>query len=159
MRKKCPKCELKKTLSEFSRDRHKKGGRCSWCKECIRNKKAKNHTKEKSYRDSYYQHNKERLLLWQKERNLSKPEFRRNNYLLSTYGITIEDYNKMFEQQNGCCAICNKHQSEFKNRFHIDHNHITGKIRGLLCQKCNHGLGLFQDSSEILVIASEYLKR
>lgn len=159
MNKICPNCGLEKDLSDFSKDKHKKSGRCSWCKVCVKSRNINNFKIQKVYKDRYYQENKERLLLWQRERNLSNPDFRRNNYLISVYGITIDDYNRMFEEQNGCCAICGIHQSEFKTRFHIDYNHETGKIRGLLCNKCNQGLGLFQDSSELLSLASEYLKR
>lgn len=163
MKKKCPKCKLNKNSSEFSKDSHKKDGRCSWCKECIKNKKLKNHIKEKIYRDNYYQSNKERLLLWQKERNIINPEKRRNVYrrasLKLKYGITQDEYNKLFEEQNGCCAICGKHQSEFKKALHIDHNHKTGKVRGLLCFNCNMGIGRLQDSKELLLKAVDYLER
>jgi hypothetical protein len=61
------------------------------------------------------------------------------------YNITIEEYNKIFEKQNGCCAICSRHQSEFKQRLCIDHDHKTGKIRGLLCHNCNRFLGYIND--------------
>jgi hypothetical protein len=164
MKKKCPNCKLEKDLSEFSKDNHKKSGRCSWCKECIKIKKLKNHETEKIYRDKYYQDNKGRLLLWQKERNLAKPETTkresaRNSMLKYYYGITQEDYNRMFEEQNGCCAICGKHQSDENKALSVDHDHTTGKIRGLLCPRCNHGLGLFLDSSELLKLAANYIER
>ena len=53
------------------------------------------------------------------------------------YSITIEEYNRLFRRQKGCCAICRIHQDKLKRRLAIDHNHKTGKIRGLVCQKCN----------------------
>lgn len=74
------------------------------------------------------------------------------------YGITPEDYYTLFVNQNGQCNICGIHQAELKNRLDTDHCHITGKVRGLLCHKCNKALGLFKDSSEILEKASKYLK-
>jgi Autographiviridae endonuclease VII len=157
MSKICPNCKLEKNLSKFSRDKYKKDGRCSWCKECIKN--ADNGAARKVRSDKFYQDNKERLLLWQKERNVSNTEFRRSNRLLKYYGITISDYNKIFDEQSGCCAICVKHQSEFKKILCVDHNHQTGKVRGLLCHKCNTALGLFQDNPEILELAAEYSKR
>ncbi len=64
-------------------------------------------------------------------------------HLRSRYGLEQEDYNRMFEKQRGCCAICGRHASEFPKRLHVDHNHETGKIRGLLCQGCNQSLRIF----------------
>lgn len=55
--------------------------------------------------------------------------------------MTIEKYNELFQKQNGCCALCGKHQSEFNRRLSVDHNHTTGQIRGLLCWKCNTSIG------------------
>ena len=60
------------------------------------------------------------------------------------YGISIEDYNKIYLKQKGQCAICGKSLKLF-----IDHDHVTGIIRGLLCHKCNTALGLIEDSKEI----------
>ena len=64
----------------------------------------------------------------------------------------------MFLEQDGCCKLCNKHQSLFKRRLAVDHCHSTGRIRGLLCGNCNKGLGNFQDSKILLHKAIEYLK-
>lgn len=77
---------------------------------------------------------------------------------LKQFGITVEDYNKMFDKQNGCCAICGKHQSEFKIAFAVDHNHKTGKVRGLLCSRCNTMLGFASDNINILKAAINYLE-
>ena len=82
----------------------------------------------------------------------------RKNSLRRLYGITLEEYDKMLSDQEYRCAICDKHQDEFKKKLHVDHCHTTGKIRGLLCQKCNQGLGLFGDNKNLLIKASEYLK-
>ena len=72
----------------------------------------------------------------------------RNSRLKCEYGITLEDYNKLFDEQNGCCAICGKHQSEFKRPLSVDHDHNTGKVRGLLCTPCNNGLGVYEGWSK-----------
>ena len=74
------------------------------------------------------------------------------------FNLTLEQWNEMFNAQNGCCKICGKHQSELKIRLAVDHNHETGKIRGLLCDGCNRGIGYFQESQEALVKAADYLK-
>ena len=81
----------------------------------------------------------------------------RNRQLERLYGITLEDYKIMFNKQDGCCAICKQHQVCFKNTLCVDHNHVTGKIRKLLCNDCNKGLGFFKDSPELLDIALQYL--
>lgn len=83
----------------------------------------------------------------------------RNNDLIRLYGITMNDYNLMFVNQNGCCAICKKHQSEFKRTLAVDHNHETGKVRGLLCHACNNTLGLMKENIELLNYAIDYIER
>lgn len=74
------------------------------------------------------------------------------------HGITLEQYQVMYDKQNGCCAICNVHQDKLKQAMCVDHNHITGKIRGLLCGKCNRGIGYLNDSINTLEQAINYLK-
>lgn len=58
-------------------------------------------------------------------------------YLLKKYGITLRERQRMFKDQKGCCAICGKHESEFKRKLHVDHNHKSKQVRGLLCFMCN----------------------
>lgn len=70
---------------------------------------------------------------------------RRKANLYYKYRISLRQYEKLFERQKGCCAICRKHQSEFNYPLCIDHNHITGKVRGLLCKKCNTNLGIVEN--------------
>ncbi len=91
---------------------------------------------------------------WQREYRQRRKDIR----LKSLYGITLEDYNKMFQEQNGCCKICNKHQTEEGVILCVDHDHTTGKVRGLLCKKCNQAIGLLKDSIENCLSAAEYLK-
>jgi hypothetical protein len=79
--------------------------------------------------------------------------------LLVHYNITKKDWNEMFEAQNGNCAICGKHQSEFKRIFNVDHDHLTGKVRALLCFKCNTGIGSLNDDIELLEKGIIYLKK
>lgn len=75
------------------------------------------------------------------------------------YGITIETYNDMFEAQEGCCDICETHQSNLTRALAVDHCHDTGKVRGLLCGNCNIGIGNLQDSIKVLKKATKYLRR
>jgi hypothetical protein len=78
--------------------------------------------------------------------------------LAREHGITIEQYNWMLEAQGGMCAICGGAPKE-NRKLAVDHDHKTGRIRGLLCHKCNTSLGGFQDSPDILRSAIRYLKR
>lgn len=74
-------------------------------------------------------------------------------------GITIEVYNHLFEKQKGKCFICNTHQDRLSVALSVDHNHTTGKIRGLLCRRCNQGIGLFNDNVEFLRKSIVYLSQ
>lgn len=76
------------------------------------------------------------------------------------YGLTPERYVEMLEEQGGVCAICGTDEWPGKdNRPHVDHDHSTGRVRGILCSHCNHGLGKFRDDPKRLRAAAEYLER
>ena len=82
--------------------------------------------------------------------------------VVARYGLTVEEYGKLLEEQGYACAICGTpHYDENGKRLSIDHNHAEGfkAVRGLLCSNCNFGLGLFKDSPTILRIAAEYLEQ
>ena len=87
------------------------------------------------------------------------PKRNKNNKLKKAYGITLEEYNIMFEEQKGCCSICGDHQSSMLKSLSVDHCHETGRIRGLLCKNCNTSLGQFKDNIAILFKAIEYLRK
>lgn len=82
--------------------------------------------------------------------------------LFKSYKISLEEYEKMLKQQNSCCKICNINietlQNKRKKNFCVDHCHSTGKIRGLLCDSCNKGVGFFNDNTSLLEKAILYLK-
>jgi hypothetical protein len=84
-------------------------------------------------------------------------QVQRRSHIKTAYGMTVEQYDAMLITQNGVCAICSKPSSN-KKRLHIDHEHATGAIRGLLCHSCNTGLGLLRDDPILLVRCLEYLK-
>lgn len=99
--------------------------------------------------------NKDRMALAQKRyRDSNSKNLKR---VAKLYGITAEEYEVMFTEQGGRCAICERHQLEFRRRLCVDHCHKTGKVRGLLCDNCNHGIGLFKDNSERMFRAIKYL--
>jgi Autographiviridae endonuclease VII len=81
------------------------------------------------------------------------PEWRRKRQL-ADYGISVEDYNALLVKQDGACAIC-KRKSD--RTLCVDHCHSTGVVRGLLCRKCNAGLGCYDDNPSFMLAAIEYL--
>lgn len=74
------------------------------------------------------------------------------------YGVTVEQFDALLQRQGSCCAICGTDTPLGKGTFHIDHDHETGRVRGLLCHKCNLGLGKFNDDPEQLRAAARYLE-
>jgi len=84
------------------------------------------------------------------------PDYVKNAHLKARYGITLEEKLELLNRQGGKCLICKK--DIIKNKACVDHNHETGRVRGLLCDRCNHGLGNFKDNIELLQLAIEYLK-
>jgi hypothetical protein len=82
------------------------------------------------------------------------PQVRRGYALKQKYGLSLAEYDTMMNEQNGGCAICGANT----NRLHVDHNHKTGKLRGLLCSNCNTSLGKFKDDVQILKKAITYIK-
>lgn len=133
----CCVCKTIKPVSEFYKDKTRRTGVATSCKTCGRS----------------------RQIAWRKSNPHQYDSVRRNRVLKREYGITIEDYNKMFAEQKGKCLICDTHQSEVSRAFPVDHCHETGKVRGLLCHSCNGGLGLAKDSISILRGMIAYLER
>lgn len=94
-------------------------------------------------------------------------ESRRNAKLLNKYGITLSQYNEIFEKQCGVCALCGKPETKAQVRvrggivitdmLHVDHDHETGRVRGLLCYRCNTGIGKLYDDPGLLRKAADYL--
>src|SRR5271166_6576054 len=99
----------------------------------------------------------------QREWSMNNRERLTNNRLKSRFGITLEQYNEMLTKQNGVCAICKQAETHIDKRVNrprnlaVDHNHITGKVRGLLCFDCNAALGKFNESIELINRAINYL--
>lgn len=73
------------------------------------------------------------------------------------YGLTKDEWLRLYNSQDGKCAICNKHQDTYNRPLHVDHCHTTGKIRGLLCWKCNEFLGLISDDLNAVERMRKYL--
>lgn len=117
--------------------------------------RANNTEKDKENQKRRYWKNPEYYREQAKLRAKRNPEKTKNAWLLRYYGITIDDYKNLLEKQGGVCAICSNKDSKFS--LAVDHCHKTGKIRGLLCSRCNFSLGNFNDDIELMNKAIEYL--
>lgn len=84
---------------------------------------------------------------------------RYDGVLRRTYNLTLEEYNSMYEQQDGLCAICGKPDEVNGRRLAVDHDHDTEEVRALLCGNCNRGLGNFKDDYVLLSKAAQYLNK
>jgi hypothetical protein len=113
-------------------------------------------------RKAYYAANKEKINRQSREWAKSHPEeARRSNQktILKKYGLTLIEYDKLLSDQEGRCACCGSIDPKCRwKRFAVDHDHSTGKIRGLLCFECNTGIGNLGDSIEGLQKAINYLR-
>jgi hypothetical protein len=144
--KKCSSCSKLKTYDNFYI--RKNGSYRGQCKACLsdyyhRRYIALAHSSRKVLHQA--------SLTWQREH----PDVIRNRHLKRKYGITLTERNTLLEKQDHKCAICLEEEND--RRLQIDHDHITGKIRGLLCSRCNVAIGLFLDNPDFLILAAAYL--
>jgi hypothetical protein len=129
----CMTCGEEKLATEFYIRDKKTGRRHSACKEC----------------------DKARV----KARHQANPERTRNNDLKRNYGITLQEHQEMYENQSGRCAICKKEGDGKWKKLCVDHNHETGKVRQLLCRRCNMILGQAYDDASLFSEMILYLNR
>jgi hypothetical protein len=89
-------------------------------------------------------------------------EHKRENQLKRRFGLSQAEYDDMSEAQGHSCAICRRPERDSVNgvvkRMAVDHEHVTGRIRGLLCSSCNRGIGLFDDDPETIRSAARYIE-
>lgn len=136
--------------------------------------KTQTRTKSIQKAREYYKNNKEKCLKSSRNWKNSHKDYLKQYYkktwlkrknraywynLLRKYGMTEVEYNKILNNQNGVCCICKNKQKAPNRILVIDHNHNTNKIRGLLCNNCNVGIGLLNDSIIIMKRAIKYLER
>lgn len=144
--KSCKKCKELKPFSEYTKNKQKKDGYNIYCRICC-NLKTQNW---RELNPSKYQVSRK------KYRDYTKEE--QKDYMLRMrYGITLEEKNQMFLNQNNKCKLCQNVESDNKG-FVVDHCHKSGKIRGILCSYCNKALGMFKDDPSFLEKAINYLK-
>ena len=131
------------------------------CNRCNKTKTYENFRPRKSAKDGYRNQCRVCIEEMRKERRADplRSLNERESNLQRLYGIGIEEYNEMFSAQEGQCKICQRHQDDFHKTLGVDHCHDTGKIRGLLCDSCNRGIGLLGDSPDLLNRAIQYLTK
>lgn len=125
--RRCPDCEAIKPLEDFPRNKSGNKGRGGYCKPCHNLRGTKS-----------------------KKRHGGFQEYHRRQ----RYGMALGDFDSMFQEQGGLCALCRERPAE-----HVDHDHVTGVVRGILCFNCNGGLGQFRDRVDIMAKAIDYLER
>lgn len=164
IKKVCVQCGGLLEIRLFHVDRRKSDERKPACRECTNKAKAawrkKNSEKIKAQKAASYHRNRQRYLDY-----MRSPKRRAANFihkLEHEFGITNEEYMLLLEIQEGRCAICRLLPTEVcskRERLCIDHDHITGKVRGLLCLMCNAGIGYFRDDPNTVSIAARYLRK
>jgi hypothetical protein len=140
----CPACDQWKPLGDFHKWSEGLYGASRYCKLCSNEKARKNHELNRSKGTDG----------WEVHRRAY-----RNRYYKKTYGITLEQFEDIFKAQDCKCAICfcPLDIDEESSKAHLDHNHATGKIRQILCVRCNKGIGYLQEDTEILESAINYI--
>lgn len=156
--KTCSKCGQEKIETEFYRDKQRPDGLTYACGECrrqyfkkwydanpalIKQIQTKNREKHKEYYSSPERKKKYRI-----------------RYIEKSFNISYHEYDKLYLEQSGLCAICNLPETSSKCTYlAVDHCHKTGKIRGLLCNGCNRALGMLGDTLAGVEKAVEYLRK
>ncbi len=84
-------------------------------------------------------------------------DYSRSLILLHKYGISLNDYKDLLSKQDGLCAICRKPESNRYKMLSVDHDHVTGSVRGLLCQKCNIAIGFLGEDPDTMNRAIDYV--
>lgn len=150
--KTCAKCKVEKSASQFGLHKKSRDGLRNYCKECWN-----------AYKHEWRIHNRENFDAHQKKSRdkrlrdgkyqLSPSCMQKRHRLLRLYGMTQLDFDELVEKQDGRCACCGR----IPEYLVIDHDHATGNVRGLLCCKCNLGIGLVGDTQSRLQLAADYL--
>ena len=178
--KTCTKCKTEKELDKFYVARAFPDGLMYTCKTCTteRNRlwRKNNRALDRKYTREYYAKNRDKFRARDREyKKNNRDKIRlterkyyfkhkekidaknRKRFLRQYYNLPIERYEEMYREQNGVCLIC-KNINIAGRKLAVDHDHNTGVIRGLLCSKCNMGIGYFKDDVDLLRIAIDYLE-
>lgn len=164
--KQCSKCKETKEVAAFSKCAKAPDGLQYQCKACHAERFAANKADIAAKHKAWCEANKEHSRKYRREWTKRNPIAVTAKALKRDYGISVAQYEKMFDDQEGCCAICSRFltsqitevRAESKRDVaHVDHCHSTNAVRGLLCFNCNVGLGKFKDDETLLLAAARYL--
>jgi hypothetical protein len=160
----CTKCGTAKPLTDFHRQSGARDGHRPECKAC-------NLALQRTRREANPELNRARVRAWRdanpgRDRDRmarfveagKRPLSNRRSHLKRKYGMTLEQYDEMLELQGGGCAICGRQPREDIS-LHVDHCHETDVVRGILCFRCNNGIGDFANDPDLLRAAAVYLER
>lgn len=152
-RKYCPGCQKTKNVRNFHKHKNKPDGLASWCKECANGNSRRwaKSNKERRARvgQTYYEQNKDKVKAKRIERE---------------YGLSPDEHKRMKKEQNNLCKLCGKPETGINGtsgevqELCVDHCHETGKVRGLLCRRCNHLIACLGDTEQSIEKVLEYMK-
>jgi hypothetical protein len=155
--KRCPRCRVTKPIIDFSKSASAPDGHYGYCRDCASEKtrlwREAHPNAWKEWEASHPNRNQERL-----EKSRLKhidPAMRHADTLKEKHHMSGSDYNSLLARQDGVCAICGTLPDGI---FQVDHDHKTGRVRGLLCGPCNRGIGQMEDDPERLERAAKYLR-
>ena len=158
MEKVCYRCKVSKEVKEFNKNKSRSDGLQASCRACHRGESKRYYENNVDSRAEYRQNNKHLKTAWDQKNGFK--------YRILSFGISIEQYNKMLVEQNYGCALCGGVNASGR-ALSIDHDHscCPGKtgcskcVRQLLCHLCNAGIGFFRDDPELLDKAKKYLEK
>jgi hypothetical protein len=158
--KMCSACGEPVPLDEFPTDTRRKDGRGSKCDKCIQRISHEHYAQypeDEALRRLKQRKHQKKWDIKNKDSQIKRQRIR----LLATYGLTEEAYDELLSSQDFTCAICQTKSPSGGNKkyFHVDHDHVTGYVRGLLCHRCNCALGLLMEDVDLLVRAVDYMRR
>ena len=143
----CPRCNKVLSVKKFNKASRRDGYQ-TYCRDCHNLMQREKYSKDPSQ--------KIKRQIRAARRKGRDPFVQRKAELRRLYGITFEDYTLLFKKQNGVCAICLK-TCKTRKSLSVDHNHDTGKVRGLLCNRCNRAIGMLEEDPDILDRAKKYI--
>jgi hypothetical protein len=158
--KRCKHCGEVKPLHDFYGEKGGRDGKRPECKSCTGARRRQwyrqNREREIARVKAWQQANPERLKVWREKNRDRRLQQLREIHLRNKFSLTVEEYERIFEAQGGVCALCESPPTPGIS-LHVDHDHGTGEIRGLLCVRCNNALGLFREDPDLLKRAARYV--
>ena len=143
----CTKCRREKPASEFGKNKQHRDGLDSWCRTCI-----KKRNRERWANDPDYRKRRNGIV---REYQAAHPDVRRKSHFKRDYGLTLDQHKAMYLAQNGCCGLC--HEPVEYDKTDTDHDHKTGRVRGLLCRRCNLLIGNIENNDRLLYDAFKWI--